>query len=127
MAYVYLLRCGDGSYYVGSTRSLEHRIHQHHVGAGAEYTRRRRPVELVWVGEYSNIGDAFFWEKRIQGWSRAKREALIRGDYDALPGLSRKDFSRSRAGEHGEGLDTPSPRGSDYSTNDHPSPPPLVE
>jgi len=94
MPWVYMLRCGDGSYYVGSTRTLEHRIWQHNEGLGAEYTRRRRPVELVWSAEYPNVGEAFFWEKRIQGWSRAKREALIRGDYAALPGLAKKDFGR---------------------------------
>lgn len=96
MAYVYILRCSDDSYYVGSTRHLEHRIWQHQEGLGATYTRRRRPVELVWHQEFENIGEAFFWEKRIQGWSRAKREALIRGDYAALPGLAKKDFTQRR-------------------------------
>lgn len=97
MAFVYMLRCADGSYYVGSTRSLGKRIWEHQEGLGAAYTRRRRPVELVWHAEYPNIGEAFFWEKRIQSWSRAKREALIRGDYDALPGLAVKDFTPRRA------------------------------
>ena len=96
MAYVYILRCADGSYYVGSTRDLERRVWEHDQGLGARYTRTRRPVELVWHAEYEHIGEAFTWEKRIQGWSRAKREALIRGDFDALPALARKDFSRRR-------------------------------
>ncbi len=65
-------------------------------GLGAEYTKRRRPVELVWQAEFENIGEAFAWEKRIQNWSRAKREALINGDYRALPVLSKKDFSKRR-------------------------------
>ncbi|HWJ80731.1 MAG TPA: GIY-YIG nuclease family protein [Nocardioides sp.] len=94
MPFVYMLRCADGSYYVGSTRDLALRLWQHQTGTGAAYTRRRLPVELVWSAEYSNIGDAFFWEKRIQGWSRAKREALIRGDYAALPPLAKKDFGK---------------------------------
>lgn len=94
-AYVYILRCSDGSYYVGSTRNLLRRVWEHQEGLGAEYTRRRRPVELVWSGEYSNIGDAFAWEKRIQTWSRAKREALIRGDFEALPALAKKNFAPS--------------------------------
>ncbi|WP_082612113.1 MULTISPECIES: GIY-YIG nuclease family protein [unclassified Nocardioides] len=97
MPHVYMLRCSDGSYYVGSTRNLDLRLQQHQLGVGSQYTRRRLPVELVWSAEYPNIGDAFFWEKRIQGWSRAKREALIRGEYEALPGLAKKDFSRRRA------------------------------
>ncbi len=93
-AFVYILRCADGSYYVGSTVDLERRIWQHNEGLGAAYTRRRgrRPVELVWSGECAHIGAAFALEKQIQGWSRAKREALIRGDFELLPGLARKDF-----------------------------------
>ena len=94
MPWVYIVRCSDGSYYVGSTRGLERRVWEHNEGLGASYTRRRRPVTLVWSAEYPNVGEAFFWEKRIQGWSRAKREALIRGEYAALPGLARKDFGK---------------------------------
>ena len=101
MPFVYILRCADDSYYVGSTRDLAKRVWEHNEVLGAEYTRRRRPVELVWHAEYSNVGDAFAQEKRIQGWSRAKREALIRGDFEALPGLAKKDFSRRR--EHQQG------------------------
>lgn len=92
MAHVYMLRCADGSYYVGSTRSLAKRLWEHQTGLGAAYTRERLPVELVWQAEYVNVAEAFEWEKRIQNWSRAKREALIRGDYEALPTLSRKAF-----------------------------------
>ena len=92
-AYVYILRCADGSYYVGSTRDLAKRLWEHQEGMGAEYTRRRRPVELAWSAAYPHVGEAFFWEKRIQGWSRSKRDALVNGDYDALPGLAKKDFA----------------------------------
>ena len=94
MAWVYILKCRDGSYYVGSTRSLEARIGQHQQGLGAEYTRHRLPVELVWAHERERVDEAFALEKRIQGWSRAKREALIRGDVEALPGLSRSLYRR---------------------------------
>jgi len=97
MAYVYILQCVDGSYYVGSTRDLERRVWEHQEGLAARYTRRRLPVELVWHQEFENIGEAFFWEKRIQNWSRAKREALIRGDYAALPGLAKKNFAKRRS------------------------------
>ena len=68
--------------------NLELRLAQHQSGDGAAYTRRRRPVELVWAEEFERIDDAFFREKQVQGWSRAKREALIEGNYAALPGLS---------------------------------------
>jgi putative endonuclease len=94
MAWVYLLGCRDGSYYVGSTRNLEARVWQHQNGEGAEYTRHRLPVELLWAFECERVDEAFALEKRIQGWSRAKREALIRGDLEAPPGLSRSLYRR---------------------------------
>ena len=90
MAFVYILRCSDGSYYVGSTRNLDSRIDQHASGRGAVYTSSRLPVELAFAEEFDNIGDEFEREKQIQGWSRKKREALIAGDYDALVPASRR-------------------------------------
>jgi len=87
---VYILRCRDGSYYVGSTTNLAERIAQHQSGVGAAYTRCRLPVELVYSAEFGRIDDAFRAEKQIQAWSRAKREALIGGDLAALPALARK-------------------------------------
>jgi predicted GIY-YIG superfamily endonuclease len=99
MAYAYLLRCSDGSYYAGSTHNLELRLWQHNEGDdGASYTRHRRPVVLVWSAEFEHIGAAFAVEKQIQGWSRPKREALIRGDYDALPELASRPTARSVEG-----------------------------
>ena len=94
MAYVYLLRCADGSTYVGSTRDLDLRLLQHNQGVGAAYTRRpgRRPVVLAWSHRCEHIGEAFALEKQIQGWSRAKREALVSGEFELLPGLASKDF-----------------------------------
>ena len=88
MAWMYILQCSDDSYYVGSTVALEQRVWQHQQGEGAKYTAKRLPVELVYAEEFPRIDEAFYREKQIQGWSRAKKEALIRGDYDALPGLS---------------------------------------
>jgi putative endonuclease len=88
MPWVYILRCADDSYYVGSTTHLGARVHQHNAGAGAEYTRRRLPVELVFAHETETVGEAYGLEKQLQGWGRAKREALIRGDFGALPGLA---------------------------------------
>ena len=92
MAWMYILRCSDGSYYVGSTVGLERRLWQHNQGIGAKYTARRRPVELVHAEEFPTIAEAYAREKQVQAWGRAKREALIRDDYDALPDLARKDF-----------------------------------
>ena len=94
-AYAYVVQCADGHYYVGSARDVEARVHQHNLGRGAAYTRCRRPVTLVWCEEFENVGEAFAMEKRIQGWSRAKREALIAGDYGRLPALSKRGYRPS--------------------------------
>ena len=96
MAWMYILECSDGSYYVGSTNNLERRIWEHNEGIGAKYTARRRPVKLVYSAEFSRIDEAYAFEKRVQGWGRAKREALINGDYAALPELARKNFAEYR-------------------------------
>ena len=88
MAFTYILRCADNSYYVGSTTHLQARLWQHEQGLGAAYTRDRLPVTLVWHAEFETIPEAFAFEKRIQGWRREKREALIRGDLLSLPGLA---------------------------------------
>ncbi|MCX6396942.1 MAG: GIY-YIG nuclease family protein [Propionibacteriales bacterium] len=95
MPFTYILRCADGSYYVGSTTHLETRLWQHnHSELGAEYTRRRRPVVLVWHHRFESVGQAYAFEQQVQGWSRAKREALIRGDFDVLAALSRRGHLR---------------------------------
>ena len=97
MAWVYILKCSDDSYYVGSTTNLEARLWQHGEGTGAQYTRHRLPVELVFAHECALVAEAFWLEKRIQGWSRAKREALIRGDFDAIRTLAKRPGARRRA------------------------------
>ena len=89
MAWTYILECADRSYYVGSTTHLEIRISQHQRGEGAAYTRSRRPVRLAWAGEFERIDEAFAFEKQVQRWGRAKRQALIDGRWDDLPGLAR--------------------------------------
>jgi putative endonuclease len=94
MPWVYILRCADDSYYVGSTWNLEQRVEQHMTGHGAAYTRARRPVTLVFAEEFDRVDDAFAMEKRIQGWSRKKREALIDGAAERLPELSRSRYRR---------------------------------
>lgn len=92
MAWMYILECSDGSYYVGSTRDLARRLKQHQDGGAAAYTRRRRPVRLVYSCAFERVVEAFAAEKKVQGWSRAKREALVAGDFDALRPMARKDF-----------------------------------
>ena len=96
MAWMYILECCDGSYYVGSTKNLERRLYEHQEGLGAKYTSRRLPVELVYCEEYDRVSDAYYREKQVQGWRRAKREALINGNHELLPALAKKIFNRSK-------------------------------
>ena len=95
-AYLYMLRCSDGSYYVGTARiDLELRIAQHNAGLFGGYTSTRRPVELIFSQHFESITDAIEAERQVKGWTRAKKEALIRGDWDGLKLLARRkrDFS----------------------------------
>ncbi|MBI4184746.1 MAG: GIY-YIG nuclease family protein [Proteobacteria bacterium] len=88
--FVYILRCADDRYYVGTTRDgLERRIAEHNAGAFDGYTKWRRPVQLVYHEEFQNPVDAVAMERRLKGWSRAKKEALIRGDFERLKMLAR--------------------------------------
>jgi predicted GIY-YIG superfamily endonuclease len=87
--YVYILRCSDGTYYTGHTDNLDQRMAQHGDGVGCAYTSKRRPLELLWATDCQTREQAFELEKQVHGWSRVKKEALMRGDFAALPGLSR--------------------------------------
>lgn len=82
---VYILQCSDGTYYTGLTKDLDGRIREHQTGANPEaYTCRRRSVKLEWSVITESYQEAFQWEHRIKGWSRVKKEALIRGDIDGI-------------------------------------------
>ena len=91
-AWCYVLLCADGSYYVGSYRGwdVEVRVGQHQAGQGGDYTARRRPVKLVWADYFQMITDAIACERRIKGWSRRKKEALIREDWQAISAAARR-------------------------------------
>ncbi|MFD2562132.1 GIY-YIG nuclease family protein [Aquimarina rubra] len=86
--YMYILECSDGTYYTGSTKDLKKRLQQHQDGEGANHTKKGLPVKLLYYEQYDRIDTSFYREKQVQGWSRAKKEALMRGELDALPGLS---------------------------------------
>jgi predicted GIY-YIG superfamily endonuclease len=92
--WVYLLRCSDGSYYAGHTDSLESRLWQHQQGIGCDWTRRRRPVELVWCAAAPTRDEALSFERRIKQWTRAKKEALIAGDWNRIGWLARPPHER---------------------------------
>lgn len=87
--YAYLLRCNDGSYYAGHTDDIDYRLAQHQQGTLGGYTARRRPVVLVWTDTFATRDDAFAAERRIKGWSRAKKEALIVGNWPLISQLAR--------------------------------------
>jgi putative endonuclease len=90
-AHIYMLRCADGSYYVGSTRKeLEQRLSEHNNGTFDGWTSKRRPVVIVWAEHFLNITDAIAVERQLKGWSRAKKEALIRGDFEAIRLLAKR-------------------------------------
>jgi len=104
--YTYIVCCSDDTYYVGSTWDVDARVWQHNSpDLGAAYTRHRQPVELVGCWWFDSIEQAFLFEKRVQGWSRRKREALIRGDFDALPDLSRRPSEQRRRAEGDGGFE----------------------
>ena len=88
-AFLYILRCSDGSFYIGITRtSLEIRVAQHNAGTLGGYTATRRPVTLVFSQWFDRITDALENERRLKKWSRAKKAAFVRGDFVALRQLS---------------------------------------
>ncbi len=86
--FMYILLCSDGSYYTGSTKDLEIRLEQHQSGNGANHTKKRLPVKLVYYERYPRIDWAFEREKQVQGWSRKKKEALINDEHHKLPELA---------------------------------------
>ena len=94
--FVYMLRCADNSFYVGSATGddLAPRIDQHNAGAYPGYTFSRRPVVLVWSEYFDRATDAIAAERKIKGWSRAKKEALIAGDWDRIGWLARPPHER---------------------------------
>ncbi len=89
-AIVYILKCADNSYYTGVTkRPIDERVGEHNSGVIKGYTSSRLPVELVFTETFDRIDQAIERERQIKGWTRRKKEALIRFDYDALPALSK--------------------------------------
>jgi predicted GIY-YIG superfamily endonuclease len=86
--WVYILRCSDGSYYTGQTENLEKRIAEHQTGEIHGYTTTRRPVEVIFYETFPTRDEAFAAERRIKGWSRKKKEAMMRGDWKEVQRLA---------------------------------------
>jgi len=86
--FVYILKCADGTYYTGVTSNLEKRFVQHDASNYSGYTITRKPVKLIYSERLNDIRDAILLEKKIKGWSRKKKEALIQGDLSLLKELA---------------------------------------
>ena len=91
--FVYMLKCSDGTYYTGVTNDVDRRFNEHQSGISpTSYTFRRRPLRLVYYQMFNDPTQAIAFEKRLKKWSKAKKEALIDGRFNELPGLSKKKF-----------------------------------
>jgi len=86
--WVYILQCSDGSFYTGSTSNLDKRLSEHQNGMIEGYTFSRRPVELIFSDYFSDVHDALTAERRIKGWNKAKKKALIEGNFNLLHQLA---------------------------------------
>lgn len=126
--WAYMLRCSDGSYYVGHTDDLERRVAQHDAGEVAGYTQRRRPVEVVWSSDFGSRDEALSAERQIKGWSRAKKEALVAGDWERISTLGsraaplRDAASLRSAAPQGERTTAPPPVRPEEGLSDSESP-----
>ena len=88
---VYMLRCVDGTYYIGITNDLERRVAEHEWGRDRScYTFMRRPVTCVWSQAFTEVLDALQCEKKLKGWSHNKKSALVRGDWKLIAALSNR-------------------------------------
>ena len=87
---VYILKCANGEYYVGSTPDLERRLREHESGQGSYFTKAHLPIEVVYTEECETEHEARVRERQLHGWSRAKKEALICGNIELLKQLSKK-------------------------------------
>lgn len=92
--FVYLLKCNDSSYYIGLTSDLEQRFAEHQNGQGGFYTASRLPVQLMFVQSFASKDDAIVIERQLKGWSRKKKEALIKQNWNQIKVLAKKNFNK---------------------------------
>lgn len=96
--YVYILHCKDGTYYTGVTNNLNRRISEHDNGSAGDYTKNRLPVKLMRSFVFNDIRQAIAFEKQVKGWSRKKKEALIKDDWQKISKLSKAYQSHTSTG-----------------------------
>ena len=92
---VYILKCADNTFYTGITSNLDKRLIEHQSGKHfGSFTFNRRPVQLMYYAEFSDVNRAIRTEKQIKKWSKAKKQALIEGEFEKLPNLAKKKFKK---------------------------------
>ncbi len=93
--WVYILRCADGKYYTGHTDNLEKRMHEHASGEGdPTFVSARWPADLVFSQEFGTRVEALSAERQIKGWSRAKKEAMMKGNWDEVVRLAKSRMQK---------------------------------
>lgn len=97
---VYILLCSDNSYYTGVTNDIDRRLYEHQSGYDQKsYTFKRRPIKLLFMEHFYDINRAIAFEKQVKGWNRAKKEALIRGDWEALKELAKSTAKKGSSAD----------------------------
>ena len=91
--YVYMLRCSDGSFYIGQTDNIERRLAEHKDGKTPCFTQTRLPVQLVYMQEFGGRDEAITAERQIKKWNRQKKEALIKNNWEKIHLLAKKKFN----------------------------------
>lgn len=97
LSWVYILLCSDSTFYTGCTTNLKERIYQHKTGLYKGYTSKRLPVKLVWYEEFRDINEAIDMERKIKKWSKVKKFALIKGDFETIRELAKSKEMVERA------------------------------
>ena len=92
--WTYILRCADGKHYTGHTDDLDRRMAQHQTGGFCDFTTSKRPVALVWAEDFPSREEALSAELRVKKWSRAKKEALAKRDWERLSFFARSPGER---------------------------------
>ena len=135
--WAYIIRCSDGLYYTGHTDDLDRRMAEHQSGALPGFTSVRRPVELMWSEGFQTRDEALAAETKVKNWSRAKKEGLFRGDWDAVSVAARKPIprfatstssaaTRDERGEEGDAPRLRSGQTEEANVTATPAPPPVI-
>ena len=90
--FVYIVRCSDGSLYVGHTVDVQERVNAHNDGRGASWTACRRPVELLYQETHHSELEAVARERQLKRWTQSKKLALLNDDLLRLKALPKRQI-----------------------------------